>query len=58
MGLFGSKFGHEISEHRNFSQYINEIQSCAAQSSHENPLEPDDYAKPGQNIKLKVFLSF
>ena len=23
------------------------IQSFAAQSSHENPLEPDDYANPG-----------
>ena len=23
------------------------IQSCAEQSSHENPLEPDDYANPG-----------
>ena len=25
-----------------------EIQSCAEQSSHENPLEPDDYANPGR----------
>ena len=23
------------------------LQSCPEQSSHENPLEPDDYANPG-----------
>ena len=34
---------------------FNQIQSCAEQSSHENPLEPDDYAKPGQNLKMKIF---
>ena len=28
------------------------IQSCAEQSSHENPLEPDDYANPGRIFSL------
>ena len=28
------------------------IQSCAEQSSHENPLEPDDYANPGRTFSL------
>ena len=47
----------------------NVIHSCAAQSSHENPPELDDYAnpsriyspfdyvKPGQNLKVNIFRS-
>ena len=31
---------------------IPKVQSCAEQSSHKNPLEPDDYPNPGINFSL------
>ena len=34
------------------------IQSCAVQSSHENPLEPDDYANPGKNLENEISMDF
>ena len=36
---------------RNYNLAPKYLQSCAAQSSHENPLEPDDYANPGRIVQ-------